>query len=519
LFNYFHEMFINRFSKTLYQMSKTVFVRESSGLRKEVSALDAIMLNLGNMSAGVALYTGISPYITAGGVIWIAAIIGLLLTLPQATMYTLLSYKIPRTGGDYVWISRLFNGPLGFIAAFALMIESTAFFALVAYFFASAVGTVLSTIGTMDGISSLVKLSNTLSQPLYSYLLGALLFGVVIVLNIFKARWGYTMVTVSGIVAFITTIITMVVIASNLSDFTKAIMPFLNAEGIVPPSHYSVAPFSWAATLSILPILAIFTYPWMQAVPAVASELKKVKYSAYGIFVPLILTGALVTIGFLLLYIGGGYNLTTYEFINNGYVYTFWTVGIGLTSNYVLQWIIGIGLLVWEFAILAYGVIVFARYIFAMAFDRVLPEIFTRLNRQGSPVYTHLFDLGLTLVFLVIPVVSSAGVTALYGAEVIGMLYFLIVSIAGAYKGVIEKSVVLLSVSAFSAGYFAFLTYEAVTNPVFDFVTSSGTVDPYTLLFVIGCFVAGGVIYSVAWYLNKNKGIDLNLLYKEIPPE
>ena len=498
-------------------MSKTLFVRESSGLRKEVSAIDAIMLNLGNMSAGVALFTGISPFISQGGVIWIAAIIGLLLTLPQATMYILLSYKIPRTGGDYVWISRLLNGPLGFTAAFALMIESTAFFALVAFFFSSAVGTVLSTIGTVDGISSLISLSNTLSQPLFSYLLGALLFGLVIGLNIFKARWGYTMVTVSGMIALVTTIITMAVIASNLSDFTTAITPFLKAENITPPMHYTVAPFSWTATLSILPLLAIFTYPWMQAVPAVASELRKTKYVIYGILVPLLLTGALVTIGFLLLYLGGGYNLTTYEFTTNGFVYTFWTVGIGLTSNYVLQWIIGIGLLVWEFAILAYGVIVFARYIFAMAFDRVLPEIFTRLNRQGSPVFTHLFDLGLTLALLVIPVVSPSGVSALYGAEVIGMLYFLIVSIAGAYRGYIEKSPLLLSVSAFSAGYFAFLTYESVTNPVFDFVYSNGAVDPYTLLFVIGSFAIGGAIYAVAWFINKNKGIDLNLLYKEIP--
>lgn len=47
---------------------KTLFVRESSGLRKEVSAIDAIMLNLGNLSAGVTLFTGISPYISQGGV-------------------------------------------------------------------------------------------------------------------------------------------------------------------------------------------------------------------------------------------------------------------------------------------------------------------------------------------------------------------------------------------------------------------------------------------------------------------
>ena len=190
-------------------MGKTLFVRESSGLKKEVSALDVIMLNLGNMSAGVALFTGISPYIPQGGIIWIAALIGLLLTIPQAIMYTLLSYRIPRTGGDYVWISRILNGPLGVVMAFALMLESTAFFALVAFFFSCAVGTVLSTIGTMDGISSLVSLSTTLKLPVYSYLLGAVLFGVIIALNIFKVKWGYTLVTISGIIALLSTIIAM----------------------------------------------------------------------------------------------------------------------------------------------------------------------------------------------------------------------------------------------------------------------------------------------------------------------
>lgn len=196
---------------------------------------------------------------------------------------------------------------------------------------------------------------------------------------------------------------------------------------------------------------------------------------------------------------------------------------MGLTSNGALQWLIGFGLLVWEFAILAYGVIVFARYVFAMAFDRVLPEIFTRLNNQGSPVYTHLFDLILTLAFLVIPflvipVFSPSGATALYGAIVIGMLYFLVVSIAGLVYGIRElKS--LIPFSAFSAGYFAFLTYESVTNPVFSFVTQSGTVDPITLAFVILSFVVGGIIYAISWQRNRSFGIDLGVLYKEIPPD
>ncbi|WOE50495.1 APC family permease [Sulfuracidifex metallicus DSM 6482 = JCM 9184] len=499
----------------------SVFTRESSGLIKDVNGIDAVMLNLGNMSAGVALYISISPFIPQGGIIWIAAIIGLILTLPQAYIYSYLSGKIARTGGDYVWISRTFNGFLGTTMAFALMIESTAYFALIAFFFSQAIGSVLSTIGRMDGITSLVSISNTLSAPVYSYLLGAMIFGIAIGFNILKAKWGYALVTVSGLIAMAATIIAMVVLAMNLGDFHTAISKFISVEGITPPSNYasSVAPFSLVATIGILPIIAIFTYPWMQATPAVAAEVKKVKFVKYGVFVPLLITGALVTLGFFLMYQAGGYAFTNYEFINNGFTYTFWTVAIGLTNNLPLQLFMGIGLLMWEFSILAYGVVVFARYIFAMAFDRVFPEIFTRLNKGGSPVYTHAFDLALTLGLLVFPVVSISGATSLYGAIVIGMVYFMVVSIAALLYGSKNKAPALIVASVIEIAYFLFLTYEAVTNPTFSFVNSNGTPNPITLAFVILSFVIGALIFLASKFYNKKRGVDIDLAYKEIPPE
>lgn len=500
---------------------KSVFTRESSGLIKDVNGLDAIMLNLGNMSAGVALFTSISPYIPQGGVIWIAAIIGLFLTLPQAYIYSYLSKKIARTGGDYVWISRTFNGLVGTTMAFALMIESTAYFALIAFFFSQTVGSFLSTVGLMDGIPSLVSVSNTISSPLISYLLGALIFGLAIGFNIVKAKWGYTLVTISGVIAMIATAVAMVLLAVNVGDFHVAISRFVSVEGIAPPSDYksSVSPFSLASTIGILPIIAIFTYPWMQATPAVAAEVKKERFLKYGVYVPLLVTGLLVTLGFLLMYEAGGYYFTNYEFINNGFTYTFWTVAMGLTNSLPLQAILGIGLIMWEFSILAYGVIVFARYIFAMAFDRVFPEIFTRLNRGGSPVYTHVFDLALTLGLLVFPVVSISGATSLYGAIVIGMIYFMIVSVASFMISMKEKVYSLLLASIMEAVYFAFLTYEAVTNPTFSFINTNGTPNPVTLTFVILAFVIGAVIYLASKYYNKRKGIDIDMAYKEIPPE
>jgi hypothetical protein len=48
------------------------FVRNSSGLVKNASLTDAMMLNIANMGAGLAIFTGISPYIVKGAVLWVS---------------------------------------------------------------------------------------------------------------------------------------------------------------------------------------------------------------------------------------------------------------------------------------------------------------------------------------------------------------------------------------------------------------------------------------------------------------
>jgi len=88
----------------------------------------------------------------------------------------------------------------------------------------------------------------------------------------------------------------------------------------------------------MLPFLALYTYPWMQAGPAVASEFRGRRVVKYNIFVSLILTFVLVTLGYFLIYAAGGYGFTTYQFMNNGFTYTFWTVAMALAGNPALEW-------------------------------------------------------------------------------------------------------------------------------------------------------------------------------------
>jgi hypothetical protein len=56
--------------------------------------------------------------------------------------------------------------------------------------------------------------------------------------------------------------------------------------------------------------------------------------------------------------------------------------------------------------------------------------------------------------------------------------------------------------------------YSAFKLPAF-----SGPTGSEAVLFVIGVYLAGVVWYLVARALNKRRGVDLDLLYREIPPE
>ncbi|TRM85725.1 amino acid permease, partial [Sulfolobus sp. A20-N-G8] len=229
------------------------------------------------------------------------------------------------------------------------------------------------------------------------------------------------------------------------------------------------------------------------------------------------MTGLLVTGAFLEMDVVGGYsfNLQAYPTV----IYNFWTASIAVASNPILQWIIGLGLIAWNIYILAYGVIVFSRYVFALSFDRVLPEKFSNVNKNGSPVFAHVLDLGLTLGLLLIPVFSLSAALALYGATILGSLYFLIVSVAGVKVGYKDRNHLLTIAGIVSAGYFAYLTYIAATNPDFGFMQANNTPNLITTSFLIGTLIVSFLIYHIAKISNKRKGIDISLAFKEIPPE
>ena len=96
-----------------------VFTRQATGLTKEIGTLDTFVYNVNNQNIGigVAFILLFIPGFYAGADMFQSMLIAAVLALPMAGVYAFFSAAIPRSGGDYVYISRTLHPVLGFVAS------------------------------------------------------------------------------------------------------------------------------------------------------------------------------------------------------------------------------------------------------------------------------------------------------------------------------------------------------------------------------------------------------------------
>jgi amino acid transporter len=200
------------------------------------------------------------------------------------------------------------------------------------------------------------------------------------------------------------------------------------------------------------------------------------------------------------------------------YSFNFWTLAMGLTSVTALQWLIGIGWIAWDLAILGFGVIFFARYLFAQSFDRIFPSSFAYVSpKYSSPVVAHLIDLVVTAILIGAAAFLYGTFSALYGIIVASLIYFAFIGVTaivyamrhekGTSKGVLATAGVL------SALVFTYITYQFLASPTIW----GGTDLAYG--YIVATFLFGLVAYFVSRSYHLKQGVDISLAFKEIPPD
>lgn len=155
-----------------------VFTRQATGLTKEIGTLDTFVYNVNNQNIGigVAFILLFVPGFYAGADLFQSMLIAALLAVPMALVYAFFSAAIPRSGGDYVYISRTLHPLLGFVASWNWVFWMTVYIGVPAAYFAQyGLSGLARVVGVALGDSGLVGLANSFVDPDVTLLFGTLL--------------------------------------------------------------------------------------------------------------------------------------------------------------------------------------------------------------------------------------------------------------------------------------------------------------------------------------------------------
>jgi len=166
------------------------------------------------------------------------------------------------------------------------------------------------------------------------------------------------------------------------------------------------------------------------------------------------------------------------------------------------------------------------RCVFAWSFDRIVPEKFAELSER---FHTPAFTTGVLGIIGAIGVglwASGWIVTWLNNALILAIVWML-AGLAAALFPYRRKELYQASPAKHSigpiplvsiAGAVTFLIWlymagVIVSNPLY------GPIGAAPFAMVVGLFVAGFVIYYAARWYRRKQGVDLDLIFREIPPE
>ena len=537
---------------------QTVFVRESTGLVKSVSFLDSISLNFSNMSVGPLLTTLAGSAVAtmvlvnvSGLNLVVASAIAFLLSIPQIIIYTMMSRRFPRAGGDYVWLSRTFGGFTGSTLSFwGYTMETLAFIALVVILLDYAIGGVGSTmVGYGYNTGSWAILFNSpvsSGGSFWQFAVGAIAFTIVIALNMLRPKAGYKFVTVLAVFGALTLVVAMAVLLAgghsamvNYTNCTGAYASGYNCIGLNGTSSYSAVTASytpsstgldlnWGNMIYIMPVMFAFIYPWLNAAPAVASEIKGSRALKWNVPVSAVLAFFFATAAFAVLYAVGGVPFINGIFHDFAYqcgcaapsypAVNFFSFAMGVANNAYLAWLIGIGWVALQFAVIAYAVIIFSRYMLAQSFDRFMPSRLAYVSSKfGSPIVAHAVDWVITIALIGVTAYYFGSISGIFGAIIAAMIYFAFVGLAALVHAIRKEtglSKAVLAVAGFlNIVVFGFVSYQFLAAPGFT------GINDVTIIYSVGTLLAGALIYLASSRYHKARGMDISLNYKELPPE
>jgi APA family basic amino acid/polyamine antiporter len=530
-----------------------LFLRRSSGLVREFGGWDVFVFNTVGYALGLVL--AIIPLLMAGAVpeanVLLTVVVGTVFTLANAMTYGYLSAAMPRSGGEYVFLGRVVHPAVGFTANWGFTWSQLLGMALYASFTVNfGIAIAFLTLGNVLDSGGLVTAGEDVAEEWPTFLLGTAMIVLVAVILSLGPRVVRRFLNVLFIPAILGSVVTLIVLLVTTKDeFVTKFNDFMadRAGGETYQSILAAAeeagyvnePSTLSALILAIPI-GYYIYIGFTYSSYIGGEVKEPGKNQPRIILATLAFAAAMYLVCLWRF----YDIVGQDFINSVvYLNNNTDDGSGLpvdpvlnlfagimTGSTVLNVIMAVSFFLWNFLLLFVIATVITRNLFAWSVDRIMPDAVTKVDRRfHSPWVATLIVIVASEILLVLYVFTTffqevSNYIVLYSIAFWVASFAAILlpyrrpEIYNAAPDFVRRKIggvpVLVLFGVGNLVLFSLVLYSAFKLPAF-----SGPTGTDAVLFVIGIYVAGLLVYVAARAIQRRRGIDIDLAYREIPPD
>ncbi len=526
------------------------FARKATGLVRQAGAWDVFIYNVNfiNIAIGVAfIFLFIPAGAYPGSNIFLSIIFTTVAVIPTNLVYGMLASAMPRSGGEYVYVSRTLGPLWGLAANWNYTVWSFFYIGVPAAFLGKyGISSLMRTVGVNSGQPNLVNVGAFFASPLGTFAAGTvliLIFAAIFIrgLNAYMrvqnvlflvAMLGMVAVVIAALGAdpaqFMAKFNSYFAPVTGNHDTAQAITSSLgkNAPAAGPfDLHDTVASMTWA--FSVLGFGLASAYIGGEVKGASRAQVRgmlgSVLFSAVCMLILVAVVLRVVPYDFL-----GAIGAADPGKTGLGFTPVFTELISALTNNWVLLILIGVGFCLWTYAWLPIYIITTTRNMLAWAFDGLLPARIAGVDeRFHSPVFAIVLSSTLGIAFLgVYAFVPNFAIISGFFGQVWTYVLASIAAIVLPYKlkDVFEASPVrwrlggvpVLSIlGVLSIIGMGVIEYAYLNDPNSGISFSA----PTMLLINVGVFLSGFLFYGIVKLVRGRQGVNLALAFAEIPPE
>lgn len=543
------------------QTAPSIFARKATGLVREGSASSVLIYNINFVSIGLMLVFALIfiPAFYPGANVEGTFLASFIVVVPTSLTFALLAAAMPRSGGDYVYVSRILGPQWGMMSSLNNTIWWILYGGVPSAFFAYyGLTPLLRGVGVLTNNATLIQYGNDLSTPTGAFIIGTLLIIVLVVIFATGLNFYFKIQNVLFVIAMIGLAVTIGILAtSSHADFVAAFNHYIgrstghaNAYRAVAKAAssagFKTAPFSLYWTL--IPITWIYLeLVFNQSSAYIGGEVRQPRrVQLWSMPVAAVVsTGIAMIIAWQVARVVGSSFLGGLSFTNGA------TLGFGSTpvytelvgyasGNVVLGIIVTFTFLFWSYSWLPGQILNASRNLLAYGIDGVMPAWLGRVSQKRHTPINALVVMGIgsiaALWLYTRPTGPFKTLTGIFGF----VLSFMMVSLAAMLFPYRQREAweaspvnwrwgripVISAVGALSLVACAFMAWDFLKDPL-----SGLSVLPHHTgglfghqafaMFILNIiiWVSGWIVYQIAKVIRARQGVDLDSTYRELPVE